>query len=88
MLGKAQKSVSCYSAPTWCCRVKRENYWNISLTLLAEISGAFSCLGNDRSHYVHGRLAWVNCGFESSAQADQMTLGAKISINLTVRAAR
>lgn len=69
MLGKAQKSFSCYLAPTWYCRVKREeNSWNISLTLLAEISGALSCLGNDRSCYVHGILSQVNCEFESSAQ--------------------
>lgn len=73
MLGKELESFSWYSAPTWYCCAKRE-YWNVTLTLLAEISGALSCLtmaavtiSTAQSH----RLI-----VDLNLEPDQMTLGA------------
>lgn len=47
MIGKELGSFSWYSAPTWYCCAERERereYWNVIVTLLAEISGALLCL--------------------------------------------
>lgn len=76
MLGKELESFSCYSAPTWYCCVKREReYWNVTLTLLAEISGALSCLATTGvtifTAYSHRVIVHLN------PQPDQMTLGAR-----------
>lgn len=78
MLGKELESSSCYSAPTWYCCVKREReYWNGTLTLLAEISGALSCLttAGVTISTAHSHRLIVDLNLE----LDQMTLGARIT---------
>lgn len=73
MLGEEPESFSCYAAPTWCCCVKREGEcWSVTLTLLAEIAGALSCLT------MTGVAIFTACSHgvivDWNLQADRMTL--------------
>lgn len=75
MLGKELESFSWYSAPTWYCCVKRErDNWNVTLTFLAKISGALSCLttAGVTISTAHSHRLIVDLNLEP----DQMTLGA------------
>lgn len=78
MLGKELESFIWYSAPTWYCCVKRERgreCRNVTLTLLAEISGALSCLtmSGVTISTAHSHRLIVDLNLEP----DQMTLEAR-----------
>lgn len=80
MLGRQLESFSWYAAPTWYCCAKRERereYWNVTLTLLAEICGALSCLttAGVAISTAHSHRLIVDLNLE----LDRMTLAARIT---------